>query len=564
VEALEDRALPDSSSSLKHLLRESVTAVLEAASSQQDHDVKVQKHLRREAKEKPGLLGDRKAERLAKKLSVSKPPSFFEKKEEPGGGVRVSNGPSLPGIILTNIGGAYSTQLHDFTSQEYPGLDARIFVDTDGSSAGGILNVKDVQRLRIEVQVTLPDNDPWNYLVRWELRDPDDPAVHPLLDNNDVPTPRGGDNYDRFPTQADLVPHWFSQLNHAISHQSEAPGINENTVIGRAKTVITGAAGSFSSSVHMHYSDETGDNFIGTAVLEKAGVGDVGLSQSGILTVWRKRLVRVFAMAKQNDDVQAIPVGVVVGDPVAACVTPGANIVLETLVLGGDDYYLMNQVVVGNNMMAETTANSGGNNFYPANLGILADLQSALDGSYTGTLPDKNAYLDLVATDANLALPFRPVIDTDNLEWAQYLEANVHGNSGLGHVNYTYDVIGTARLLGVNGGLLNGTAVHQPHVGVDVWGLKTNPGDAVHRKVNGIVIHELGHTLTKDHVPGTHDGHTNGDTQLDCIFEQTLPGASGLGICEKHIRMLRENITRGWPEHKSNQNQLFANDHDSD
>ncbi|MCI0408807.1 MAG: hypothetical protein L0191_09625, partial [Acidobacteria bacterium] len=45
----------------------------------------------------------------------------------------------------------------------------------------------------------LNNNVPEDYRVRWEVRDPDDPATHSDLDSNDTAGPKGGDNYDRTP-----------------------------------------------------------------------------------------------------------------------------------------------------------------------------------------------------------------------------------------------------------------------------------------------------------------------------------------------------------------------------
>lgn len=459
-------------------------------------------------------------------------------------------GMDIPCVIITNIAGAYANGVNDYTSQEHPALDARIFIDTDGDSGGGILNAKDVQRLKMTVQVCLPQGDPENYRIKWEVRDPDDPAVHPILDDNDfMGIPLGGDNYDEWPTQADGIPHWFMQADHAITSQADQLAISEHTVFGQARTVITGPAGSYGSTVYLHYSDEAGDNFKVRAVLLKVSdQSEAAEDNSGKLTVWRKRNVSVFAMTKQNDDVQAIPVGQMGAAATTPCVTPGPNGILDTLVIGGDDTVDLanHKVLVGANLTSDTTANSGGNSFYPSDDGTLMNLASAVNGAYAASLPNKAAYIDLQVTNANLALPFTAEIETALVDWARYLEINVHG-AALGHDDFRYDIVGT-NLLKVAGEKLAGTAVMKPHVGISVGDIRTNPSGVNMRGVNGEVIHELGHALAEKG-SDTHNNHTDGHTQLDCIFEQNQPGVTGQSICEKHVYLLRRNVTRAWGVH---------------
>ena len=52
--------------------------------------------------------------------------------------------------------------------------------------------------------------------------------------------------------------------------QADAQAVNQNTVIGEAKTTLTANMdGTKKSTVYLHYSDEGGDNFIVEAYLLK-------------------------------------------------------------------------------------------------------------------------------------------------------------------------------------------------------------------------------------------------------------------------------------------------------
>jgi hypothetical protein len=61
-----------------------------------------------------------------------------------------------------------------------------------------------------------------------------------------------------------------------------------------------------------------------------------------------------------------------------------------------------------------------------------------------------------------------------------------------------------------------------------------------------------------------HEGHTEGNTQPDCVFEQTTAKAHGLSICEKHCKLIRQNATRAWPSHNRQDTSVSETERDSD
>ena len=290
-----------------------------------------------------------------------------------------------------------------------------------------------------------------------------------------------------------------------------------------------------------------GDNFKIKAVLVK-GADDQCADQSGTLTAWRKRFMKVFAMKKQNDDVQKFKVGTTPGADVV-CIEPGPNGVTDTLVMGGDDTYdaAGTFVTAGPNGICETKANASGdfpNSYYPSDKGTKQDLLDALRFAYArgGNTEGYNhaCYVDFEVEDVDTRLLFVKEIQAQtNTDWAAYLETQIHRKDKK-HLENTYNLVGTQRLLDVLG-----TARQKPEVGISVGDIKAFLSQT---DVNYNNIHELGHALVRTGEP-IHDGHTDGATQVDCTFEITIDGGRGHEICEKHCKLVRSNVTRSWPNH---------------
>src|SRR5207248_2121188 len=156
-----------------------------------------------------------------------------------------------------------------------------------------------------------------------------------------------------------------------------------------------------------------------------------------------KRMIKVHAMTKPNDDEQVFPLGTNHGANLV-CVSAGANGKSDTMILGGDDQRQDEDITTGANGIVETEANSGGSNFYPSNLATQADLISALRTAYSNSNGNHAAYIDFEVSDGNLALPYVAVFNdpSTDTQWAQYLSDNF--GAGAAHPNNTYDVIGVS------------------------------------------------------------------------------------------------------------------------
>jgi hypothetical protein len=174
----------------------------------------------------------------------------------------------------------------DFGPQSVPSQGGRIFTDTrDDGVIGG---AHDVQSIRLIATLEPADLGVEQFRVRWEVRDPDDPASDPLLDRDD----RGGDNTG---TPGEGGPHWLDRAGHPIEDVIDRAPVDENTVIGEATTHFLETTDRLETSVRFNASDDGGDNFRLRAVLLR-GAGAVRSDDTGMLTVWRKRSLLTYEM----------------------------------------------------------------------------------------------------------------------------------------------------------------------------------------------------------------------------------------------------------------------------
>lgn len=415
-------------------------------------------------------------------------------------------------VALTEIRGLRSAQVGNFALEPDPHAPGRVFVDT--TDDGAILGTPDQQRLRLAVLVTPATLNPSAYEVRWELRDPDDPADLAEIDAS----PAGGDNTG---TPHERAPFWFVQADHAISAQVNRTPVDESTVIGEARTAITSAGGNLVSSVYLRYGDDGGDNYRVRAVvrLKTPGV-DLDSDESGVLTVWRRRPLSVYAMTKPNDDVQVQPLGSSPG-AFALCITAGPNARSDTMVLGGDDIRRGENVHAGPNGIVETTANSGGNSFDPeVTLALLR-------GTYALAAPDQLAYLDWEASNEQLDRPYVASMTREDVR--DYM----HAQTDFVHSGARKSLLGVHAIE-----TIAGNANYPPHCGVSVGLLKKTAPEQL-PKTN---VHELGHLLIGafESVEDFHNLHSQ--SQL-CGYRQGLHPPQ---LCSRHASRLRDRVARAY------------------
>ena len=164
-------------------------------------------------------------------------------------------------VTMTEITGLRSSTVGDF-GQESDRTRTAACSSTRPTTAPSSAT-PDEQRVKLSVRVTPETLDPAASEIRWELRDPDDPANHPDLDTS----PNGGDNTGAAHEGAS---HWFVQAEHAISEQINRDAVNENTVIGEARPRSPDEGGELVSTVYLRYADDAGDNYRVRAVLAQA------------------------------------------------------------------------------------------------------------------------------------------------------------------------------------------------------------------------------------------------------------------------------------------------------
>lgn len=421
-------------------------------------------------------------------------------------------------IKLKEILGLRKSAPGDFSSEEDPHQDGRIFIDTRDNRE--ISTARDVQRLKLTAEIKPSEADPGELKVRWELYDPDDPADHRSIDSS----LRGGDNTGR-PHEG--APHWFMQADHAISDQSDRdPALagDENTVFGSAKTEVSRGEGRLLSTVYFHYGDDAGDNYRIRAVLEKGGHAQCHEDQTGTLTVWRKRFLKVYAMQKENDDEIVHPPGARVpfGGP---CITAGLNSFSDTLELGGDDIRAGHDIFPGVNGICETVANSGDNHFNPE------ATQDLFRGVYAQADANHLPYLDFVVTQEQFD---RPILSPLNVE---AIPPYIHGRTSFTtHEPNIFALLG-ADTLTEFGEHYWGAADFPPHAVVAVGSVRRDAPGALPK----VDVHEVGHMLLDPDRPGNRFHNDHSTDAAHCAYMQ---GDHPEEICPLHASMLRDSVKR--------------------
>ncbi|MBI5363954.1 MAG: hypothetical protein HZA53_12295 [Planctomycetes bacterium] len=463
-------------------------------------------------------------------------------------------------ISLSRITGAARDKAGFFTPPANPHEPGRIFLDT--VAGGEILANPDEQSILLEVQLGPAGLDPAAFAVQWEVRDPDDPADHVDVDPNDGGTPtggtaRGGDNVDTLPEETTDGRHFFRQANHAISNRASpgSDGTSDATVIGQAQTAIDANR---RSSVRFHYGDEAGDNYIIKAICLRIATGaEEASDETGILTVWRKRFFVLNAMSKPADDQQLIAVGTAGADANAQCVGPGANGFADTF-LRSDDKYADNNgsaVRVGANLNSNTPANDGGPSYLP--LLQTALVLRSLKASYASTTPNRACYLDPVLTSLSLRTTYLGVMAAANGVNANTQEhtysrtaTRYHGGGAANntHPNNTYHVLGI-RTYGATGSLYGNSTV-DPHSYVDLLAHYQDfeQGGTTVSEMGQTTVHELGHSILRE-PDDIHGPHSPAPFTACC---GSVAAGQGTQWCPRHVRQIRNNVTRSWADHDAN------------
>ena len=444
---------------------------------------------------------------------------------------------SAASIKISEILGGRTATIGSFDQENNADSPMRLFVDTTEVWDGGALlpGQYDRQRVRIKVLITPSTLNMANLRVRWELRDPDDPATHADVDNSN----NGGDNTGKL---HEAGTYWFTKSDHNMAGQANLPAVNENTVIGEANTVITNVNGQNISTAFFNFSDDGGDNFVVRVILvdtkgTETTTDDVsyGYDDSDTLTVWRKRFVHVYAMARHTDDVQIIDPGQ--GGPNQTCISAGRNGKIDISPLG-DDRVVGNTITTGANGICETNASS----WYPGS--HLANIQDILRttfarGAATGFDANRSTYIDIVAENRTRTMTYDSGIEVgppakDFEEWIDYLKAEAAGGVALQN---------TYRIIGVRQFTTNdlGDTCHFPNCGVAVEDLPTLGG------LNSTAMHELGHALLPyDNQPGQNVDIHNNHTAGTACAGKTANQDEGLLWCPRHARIIRRNVTRAF------------------
>ncbi len=209
--------------------------------------------------------------------------------------------PPAAAIQIVEVLGGRKLALGDFTQETDPDRPMRLFIDTQETWDGGVVPAAtyDKQRVKITARVTPDALDPADFEVRWELRDPDDPADHPDIDGRGgAHDPRGGDDTG-IPHEGDQ--HWFSRADHEIGAQVDRDADDETTVIGEAVTQVTKADGVNLTTTFLNFGDDGGDDYVVTVVLlRKRGAGEETppSDRTATLTAWRKYEVKKYAVVR--------------------------------------------------------------------------------------------------------------------------------------------------------------------------------------------------------------------------------------------------------------------------
>lgn len=432
---------------------------------------------------------------------------------------------SVLSMNLASIKGLRKKEVGNFDQETDPHADGRLFIDTQETWDGGVLVKEqyDKQRVLIKVVVNPSTINLDNFSIRWELRDPDDPADHDDLDEDGS----GGDNTG---TVHEGASNWFSRADHDINNVIKRDGEDENTIIGEAVTKLTKIDDEVISTVFFNFTDDGGDNFKIKAVLVRNDE-DFSFDESGIVTTWRKRFLKVYAMSKPNDDfyMDGRGLGTEPG-PLARCIDPGENNWSDTLVLGGDDGRFNEFVHAGENGIVETVTNSGGNNFDPK------ATQALFRIAYASSDPNSNAYLDFVVTNGAFNLPYVAQLASEDVP--AYMHEHTDYKT---HPDASYSLLGISEFKKPK----LGNADFSPHctVGSGI-SIKTYPDG-----LDVVNVHEVGHLLI-GYYEGPEDFHTQHTDGQKCAFSQVERDHPD--ICPRHINMIRDRISRSFkdePEH---------------
>ena len=426
------------------------------------------------------------------------------------------------------VGGEPSGKIDPETD---PSKGGRLYIDTQETWDGGELVPAhyDRQRVRITVVLDLPANVADQVLAQfrvvWRLYDPDDPAGG----NSGA----GGDNTGK---KHENNAHWFVQADHAISDQKDldtkAPN-KRSVLIGGARTAVSRRAeGAFTSTVFFCFSDDGGDNYLVEAELQRQEGNQVKRypgTVSGLLTVWRRRSVKVYAMAS-TEPLQGYHYPVE-----ASCITRA------------------NPRPIDRDAKAK-----------------LALLRQAVNQAFASKDANTRCYLDLVcdnavgAPDRTLSCRNVPSLETESLwRYMRDLVDGAHtgaGNPPTKHADNAYTVMGVSSF---SDGMVTGNSVIAPHAFVKVphWHVYS---------VTVVTSHELAHLI----FPGVvhmHKGHSDGwGGRCLCMSPLDAEGDKRMGdnrvnqLCPRHAKVMRLNATRSWPDHVVGQGNAVESARDSD
>ena len=422
-------------------------------------------------------------------------------------------------IVFHEVTNLRAGSAGDFSQATDPTLGGRLFIDTTEEWDGQALveAQQDKQRAKLVVEVIRPRPVPEELAIFWEVFDPDDPASHGDVDASDD----GRDNTGRaFEGNPNRRTGWLGQADHELLAFERRIRPLRGDLIGTARTrVVAGPGGAARTSVFLYFSDDGGDNFSVTATLE---VGDSRCqAATGLMTVWRKRFVEVYAMAQ-----------------------PG-----------------------------------GSGNFYPGD--DRDEIESSLRAVYAEAPDDQLPYIDFAVADASGA-PARTLscvhdASLTTAEIAAYALDHTDYHPGQDHADNQYQMIGVDELTSSDPNLLVlGSAESAPHAFIAIGGLATaqdpNNFGAVQQRAN-TRNHEIGHALFADE--GRARFHDNNHSrsavpqpfsggEWPCLGRRAGAPRKLPLWCPKHASLLRDRISRAWSPHDSATTPVYASEGDSE
>jgi hypothetical protein len=510
-------------------------------------------------------------------------------------------------ITITEILNGRKNTLGDYTQETDPDKPMRIFVDTKENWDGGdiVEDHYDKQRAKITVQITPDDYDISDCHVRWELRDPDDPADHPDIDGNGATPPvhddKGGDNTGK---EHEGAAHWFTQADHdLIGTPIDREAVDQTTIIGEAKAKIVKAGGKNTSTIFLNYSDDGGDNFKVKAVLVKDGE-DKDEDESKILTVWRKYKVVTYAAVEAEHATVLDPLPDAAtkllfckafGNTDAGTVAANKNCYVDCYVAQAtgnarvgskrETYGLANghkvKVKVNGGAWQEKTfafATSGAAKATEVRdlMGSVTNLTAfCMDADRRAILEATNQveFMHMTLSDYGVSVVgcWTNVADGNrrwtafrvpDVSWSAGNETSIFalyytnyhtGESKDKHRDYTTQLMGWAENSSVN--KLGGTI--EPHSHVALQRHKVN-GTVSKTWVAKTSVHEIGHCLytigtdagghdRDDNADDYHNTHTTGFT--GCLADGTVETAQSQKdhFCPRHVKKFRLKVFRTWP-----------------